>query len=188
MKRSQLNHYLTAAQACFTAHGWALPPKPRWDACDFGHGDLAREGLILINLAEEPEYCEKLMYAQKGMLTLQHCHRQKKEDIICRWGRLRIRCWPSANGAGNVTLKVTGEPRTVAAGAPIDLAAGERVTLEPGVFHEFVPLSDECIIGEVSTANNDVDDNVFAQAGIARFPTIIEDAPVTIRLLSERGA
>ena len=35
------------------------------------------------------------------------------------------------------------------------------MTLVPGVYHEFYPLSDECIIGEVSTANDDLHDNFF---------------------------
>jgi len=69
MKRSEINALVEAANACFTAHGWALPPRPRWDVTDFGLGDWRRFGLVLVNLAEEPEYCEKLMYARQGMTT-----------------------------------------------------------------------------------------------------------------------
>ncbi len=35
------------------------------------------------------------------------------------------------------------------------------MTLVPGVYHEFYPVSAECIIGEVSTANDDLHDNFF---------------------------
>jgi D-lyxose ketol-isomerase len=93
MKRSTINALIRSAQACFLAHGWTLPPKPRWDVTDFGLGDWQQFGLVLVNLAEEPEYCEKLMYARKGMKTPAHCHRKKKEDIICRWGKLAVQVW-----------------------------------------------------------------------------------------------
>ncbi|MFM8655859.1 MAG: D-lyxose/D-mannose family sugar isomerase, partial [Chthoniobacterales bacterium] len=66
MKRSQINGIYREAVACFERHGWALPPEPRWDITDFGLDDFDRYGLVLINLAEEPEYCEKLMYARVG--------------------------------------------------------------------------------------------------------------------------
>jgi D-lyxose ketol-isomerase len=90
MKRSEINSLLQSAWRCYEAHGWALPPNPRWDITDFGLGDWRRYGLVLVNLAEEPKYCEKLMYAQKGMTTPAHAHGKKKEDIICRWVRLAV--------------------------------------------------------------------------------------------------
>ena len=90
MKRSDINRLIKTAQLRFHEHGWALPPKPRWDVTDFGLGDWKASGLVLINLCEEPEYCEKLMFALKGMKTPAHTHLRKKEDIICRWGELEI--------------------------------------------------------------------------------------------------
>ena len=82
MKRSAINHLIRQAEQCFSTHDWALPPNARWDVTDFGLGDWQTSGLVLVNLAEEPEYCEKLMYAKCGMTTPAHCHRRKKEDII----------------------------------------------------------------------------------------------------------
>ena len=93
MKRSEINSLLRSASECYRAHGWALPPNPRWDTTDFGLGYWRRYGLVLVNLADEPEYCEKLMYAQKGMTTPAHAHAKKKEDIICRWGKLAVQVW-----------------------------------------------------------------------------------------------
>ena len=93
MKRSEINQLIRSAESCYRTHEWALPPRPHWDVTDFGLGDWRRFGLVLVNLAEEPEYCEKLMYAQKGMTTPAHTHRKKKEDIICRWGRLAVQVW-----------------------------------------------------------------------------------------------
>ncbi len=189
MKRSAINDLVRSAQACFREHGWALPPKPRWDVTDFGLGDWQRFGLVLVNLAEEPEYCEKLMYARKGMTTPAHCHHRKKEDIICRWGKLAVQVWaglPAESENKSFSLPVNHEPVRMQSGDVVMLEAGSRVTLVPGVYHEFYPVSDECIIGEVSTANDDLHDNFFVNRDIGRYPGIEEDETATVRLLSER--
>ncbi len=188
MRRSEINALLRAAESCFRAHHWALPPSPRWDVTDFGLGDWRRHGLVLVNLAEQPEYCEKLMYALAGMTTPSHCHQRKKEDIICRAGELHVRAWPAlpAECAGRAfTLLVNGSGRELVAGEEITLRAGERVTLPPGVYHEFTPTSDECILGEVSTANDDQNDNFFLDSNVGRFPQVVEDEPRTWRLVSD---
>jgi D-lyxose ketol-isomerase len=59
------------------------------------------------------------------------------------------------------------------------------VTLVPGVYHEFYPVSEECIIGEVSTANDDLHDNFFVNPRVGRYPGIEEDEPPIWRLISE---
>jgi D-lyxose ketol-isomerase len=189
MKRSAINFLTEAACACYLTHGWALPPRPRWDVTDFGLGDWKKHGLVLVNLAEEPEYCEKLMYAQKGMTTPAHTHEKKKEDIICRWGELAIQVWgatPNKSEGKKVEVPVNHEARSFPSGAIIELQAGSRVTLVPGVYHSFFPLSEECIIGEVSTANDDLHDNFFANPDIGRYPGIEEDEPALVRLISEK--
>ena len=124
MKRSTINALIRSAQACYQAHGWTLPPKPRWDVTDFGLGNWQQFGLVLVNLAEEPEYCEKLMYARKGMTTPAHCHRKKKEDIICRWGKLAVQVWaglPSESRDRRFTHP--GESRT----ASSQVRSGDRI-------------------------------------------------------------
>jgi len=184
MKRSEINALVRAASNCFAAHGWSLPPNPRWDVTDFGLGDWRANGLVLVNLAEEPEYCEKLMYAQRGMTTPFHTHRVKKEDIICRWGRLRI----DLRGEGMLPLKLNGDACEVASGFTVILNAGERITLFPGVYHAFVPETDECVLGEVSTANDDLNDNFFTDARVGRFSQIEEDEAPTVRLVSDGAA
>ena len=191
MKRSAINRACHDALACFARHHWNLPPSPRWDVTDFGLGDFGHFGLTLINLAAEPEYCEKLMYARHGQTTPCHTHARKKEDIICRNGELALRLWPAKPGSAvnlSATLMVplNGEPTPVPTGGLFPLAAGSRVTLVPGVWHEFQPLSEECIICEVSTANDDQRDNLFLNPEIGRFPSIDEDEPAAFRLLSEK--
>jgi D-lyxose ketol-isomerase len=188
MKRSEINSLIRCASQCYSTYGWALPPNARWDITDFGLGDWRRFGLVLVNLAEEPEYCEKLMYAQKGMTTPAHAHKKKKEDIICRWGKLIVQVWahePATSAEKTLTIPVNHEEQKFVSGAIIEVEAGSRVTLVPGVYHEFVPLSDECIIGEVSTANDDLHDNFFVNPDVGRYPGIEEDEAPVLRLISE---
>ncbi|MFN3684631.1 MAG: D-lyxose/D-mannose family sugar isomerase, partial [Fimbriimonadaceae bacterium] len=83
-------------------------------------------------------------------------------------------------------LKVNGEWRTFQPGEQIVLEAGHRITLTQGVYHRFWPESDECIIGEVSTANDDEHDNFFADPEVGRFPGVEEDEPPLVRLVSDR--
>ena len=191
MKRSEINSLIRSATRCYRDHGWALPPNARWDITDFGLGSWRRFGLVLVNLAEEPEYCEKLMYAQKGMTTPAHAHRKKKEDIISRWGKLAVQVWagdPAKSAGQSLRIPVNHEEREVSSGAIIELEAGSRVTLVPGVYHEFYPLSDECVIGEVSTANDDLHDNFFVNPDVGRYPGIEEDEVPILRLISEKTA
>lgn len=185
MKRSEINAARREATACFALHGWVLPPAPRWDITDFGLGNFPRSGLVLINLADTPEYCEKLMYARARQVTPLHTHRKKKEDIACRYGRLAFELWPGlpekTKRDREIVLHRNGQPYTVRAGTPFTLEAGERITLVPGVYHAFWPESAECIIGEVSTANDDATDNYFADPRIGRFPEIEEDEPISLQ-------
>ena len=190
MKRSQINEIYLEATACFARHGWALPPEPRWDITDFGLGNFEQFGLVLINLAEEPEYCEKLMYARVGQTTPLHTHARKKEDIICRHGSLMLELWSghpgkTERGAG-FSIRVNGASRQFCSGEILTLHAGERITLTPGIYHAFWAGSPDSIIGEVSTANDDSNDNFFVNPDVGRFPEVEEDEPALICLLSDR--
>jgi D-lyxose ketol-isomerase len=191
MKRSEINQALKAARRCFQAAGWALPPRPRWDVTDCGLGHFAKIGLVLVNLAEHPEYCEKLMYARRHQVLPLHTHRRKKEDIICRAGRLAIEIWkghPQRTRKGAAFyLWRNGENVKVRSGQVLLLEAGERVTIVPGVYHAFWPENREAIIGEVSTANDDAHDNFFTDPRIGRFPLIEEDEPPVARLCWEKS-
>lgn len=183
MKCSELNAARREAVACFERHGWALPPVPQWDITDFGLGEFNRHGLVLITLANEPEYCEKLIYARPRQVTPMHTHRKKKEDIICRHGRVAFELWPvrpdPAQRGREFPVNRNNQPHVVRAGETFTLEAGERITLVPGVWHAFWAESVDCIIGEVSTANDDLHDNFFLDPRIGRFPAIEEDEPPT---------
>jgi hypothetical protein len=191
MKRSEINRAYRQAQSCFKKYCWKLPPEPRWDITDFGLGEFAKTGLVLINLAEEAEYCEKLMFCRKNQVTPLHTHAKKKEDIICRQGKLAMELWaghPQKTAKGKkFNLKRNGKEIAVRSGEVIELAAGERATLTPGIYHAFWSASAECVIGEVSTANDDANDNFFVNPEIGRYPGIEEDARPLARLVSEKS-
>ena len=187
MKRSELNAILADARDIFERHGWALPPKPRWDLTDFGYNNFEKYGLVLVNLSELPEYCEKLMLTKQNQITLAHTHGSKQEDIISRFGTLAIQLWnnPEQKVGGTFTLLRNGEEVEVASGDTLYLSAGERVTLKPGIYHAFWSVGEYCVVGEVSTANDDVGDNIFVDPNVGRFPKIEDDVPAYAKLVSE---
>ena len=182
MKRSQINRAVQEAGEAFERHCWIMPPNPRWDVTDFGLGDFNAYGLVLVNLAEEPEYCEKIMYSKKNQITLRHFHKQKKEDIICRFGKCAV-CFFSEESS--VKVQVNGKREDIPVEKPFILEAGWRVTLEPGMEHEFYAESEYAIIGEVSTANDDTADNFFHNPDVGRFSEIEEDETPLVKLVSD---
>ena len=182
MKRSRINTAVKEATAAFEERHWALPPDPRWDVTDFGLGDFDKAGLVLVNLTEQREYCEKIMFAKRGQRTPMHHHGSKKEDIVCRWGKLAVKFKGETD---TVRALVNGEERKIPTAASLLLTAGERVTLFPGTDHEFWPESDYAIIGEVSTLNDDASDNTFENPDIGRFSEIDEDESALVKLVSD---
>ena len=88
-----------------------------------------------------------------------------------------------AEDKGGVVL-CDGIARPFAAGEVLLLAPGESVTLMPGDWHAFWGEGGDVLIGEVSTVNDDVTDNVFVEP-IGRFATIEEDEPPTHLLVSD---
>jgi D-lyxose ketol-isomerase len=182
MKRSEINGAVKQATRAFRKDGWALPPKPRWDVTDFGLGNFKKCGLTLINLAEEKEYCEKLMFVRKNQVTPIHYHAAKKEDIICRWGKLAIHL---VSKKPAIRVQVNGEMKSVSTKKPLVLKSGERITLTQRLAHEFWAASPYTIVGEVSTANDDKHDNFFADERIGRFSAIVEDEKPLVKLVSD---
>lgn len=184
MLRSEVNRIINNALICFNTNGWILPPAPKWDITDFGLNSFNAYGLVLVNLCEEPEYCEKIMYAVCNQVTPTHCHKLKKEDIICRFGSLALQLWNEKPNdmatSSSFLINKNCTPIKIQSGDIIVLNAGERITIPPGIYHQFYPLSDECIIGEVSTNNDDINDNFFVNPNVGRFPDIEEDTSVKV--------
>jgi D-lyxose ketol-isomerase len=161
-----------------------------WDITDYGQGRFEELGLFLFTVrngrAEDLTrgrgmlYAEKIMISRKNQLSPMHRHSVKAEDIINRGGgRLVLELFmPSADGSidreRQVDVPTDGMLRTLPAGGHLKLDPGESVTLLPGVWHSFWGEGDDVLIGEVSTVNDDLTDNIFADP-ISRFSKVEED-------------
>ncbi len=190
MKRSEINHALREAKEAFAQAGWALTLNPGWYVTDLGLGRFAHTGLVLVNHAEEPECCEKRMFSRFQQITLMPTHGCKKEGIICRRGLLTRELWAGPREktalATPIELHRNGSPFTARSAEPFPIAAGERVTLVPGRYDAIWAESEEgCVIGEVSTANDDAHDNFFTDPENGRFPHIEEDEPPLCPLIGD---
>ena len=161
-----------------------------WDITDYGQGDFDRLGLFLFTLrngeladlrrAGGMCYAEKLLISRRDQISPMHTHVLKAEDIINRGGAtLAVQLYGSdARGgldrkAGGI-VACDGMARTFAPGEVLRLDPGESVTLMPGDWHAFWGEGGDVLIGEVSTVNDDLTDNVFADP-IGRFSQIDED-------------
>ena len=79
-----------------------------------------------------------------------------------------------------------GVRHTVPAGARVTLSPGESITLPQGLYHAFWAESgdDAVLAGEVSSVNDDNEDNRFEEK-LPRFPEIEEDEPPLHYLCNE---
>ena len=171
-----------------------------WDITDYGQGQFAKMGLFLFTVRNGSEddlrrgggmcYAEKIMISRHDQLSPMHRHIVKAEDIINRGGAtLALKLYNSdATGAickkTEVTVATDGLLRTQPAGAVLHLQPGESVTLLPGNWHAFWGEGGDVLIGEVSTVNNDLTDNIFAEP-IGRFADIDEDEAPLHLLVSD---
>lgn len=169
-----------------------------WDVTDFSSGDFSSQGLTLFTLRNKRisngsgGYAEKIMMVRDSQLTPLHRHHHKTEDIINRGssstGHLVIQLYPSTDDGqlANTPASVLcdGIQRQVEPGGLITLHAGESITLPPGVYHAFHAVNGEALIGEVSSLNDDMEDNHFLTP-LSRFPELIEDEPPTRLLCTE---
>jgi D-lyxose ketol-isomerase len=181
MKRSEVNRAILLAQHCFDRYCRPLPPAPRWEVTDFGLRQFAHFGLTYVRLAEGPDFCERLLYARKFQRTPAHCHHRKKEELVVQVGFLALQIWlpPGFSPPGFPgELIRNGRPCLVSSGEILTLEAGERLTLPPGVFHEFWPLSEECILSELALSGCEQKaDDFYRRSDIGLFNFIVEDEP-----------
>ncbi|HWJ74019.1 MAG TPA: D-lyxose/D-mannose family sugar isomerase [Kaistia sp.] len=179
-----------------------LDARLGWDITDFGSETFDELGLFLFTVRNgNPAdlatgrgmlYAEKIMIARQDQLTPMHRHNLKAEDIINRGGgTLTLELFmPDAEGnidrKAEVHVPTDGAMRTMPAGSKLRLDPGESVTLLPGVWHAFWGEGADVLIGEVSTVNDDLTDNVFAEP-IGRFAAIEEDEAPTHLLVADYG-
>jgi D-lyxose ketol-isomerase len=173
--------------------------KLGWDVTDFGLNDFAGKGVLLFTIRNGTlaqlasgtgkVYCEKILVCQPDQLVLHHYHKSKTEDIINRGGgRLEIVLhMADSNGKfsqEDVNTSLDGVRTTVRAGGIVMLEPGESITLEPYQYHQFRALDSTVLVGEVSTVNDDANDNFFL-APVGRFPKIEADEPAYRLLCTE---
>ena len=171
-----------------------------WDITDYGQRNYAGQGLFLFTLRNGSladlqngrgmVYAEKLLISKQDQLSPCHTHVIKTEDIINRGGAtLAVELYGSDDD-GNFaedrggTVICDGIARDFAPGEVLTFAPGESVTLSPGDWHAFWAEQGDVLIGEVSTVNDDVTDNVFREP-IGRFADIEEDVAPTHLLVSD---
>ena len=171
-----------------------------WDITDYGRGDFGACGLFLFTARNGDAadlkrgrgmlYAEKIMISRRGQLAPMHRHDVKAEDIINRGGgTLAIELLASDEDGrmdrrSRLRVPTDGIVREVEAGGILRLSPGESVTLLPGVWHAFRAEDADVLIGEVSTVNDDLTDNVFAEP-VSRFSEIEEDEPPYQLLVSD---
>jgi hypothetical protein len=85
---------------------------------------------------------------------------------------------------GQIIIFVDGVKTQVAPGEVLRLKPGQSVCYEPYLYHQFWGEDDHCIVGEVSTVNDDVKDNRFEDPK-GRFPQIDEDEDPECLLCNE---
>lgn len=171
-----------------------------WDITDYGQGRFDELGLFLFTLrngrlsdlqgGRGMAYAEKLLISRQDQLSPMHTHVIKAEDIINRGGATLVihLCGSDDHGQyaedrGGVVL-CDGVPRRYGPGEKLRLAPGESVTLMPGDWHAFWGEGGDVLVGEVSTVNDDLTDNIFVDP-IGRFAEIEEDVAPTHLLVSD---
>lgn len=171
-----------------------------WDITDYGAGEFEKMGLFLfttrngrlsdLQAGGGMAYAEKIMISRHNQISPMHRHIVKGEDIINRGGAtLAIEMFESgADGKidrnAPVIVHTDGIRRELAPGTLLHLTPGESVTLMAGNWHKFWGEGGDVLIGEVSTVNDDTNDNIFEEP-IGRFADIEEDEPPLRLLVSD---
>jgi D-lyxose ketol-isomerase len=171
-----------------------------WDITDYGQGRFDQMGLFLFTLrngllADLQRgggmcYAEKLLISRQDQLSPMHTHVVKAEDIINRGGATLVVELYGSDDQGRFApdrggqVRCDGIERAFAPGEKLKLAPGESVTLMPGDWHAFWGEGGDVLIGEVSTVNDDLTDNIFVEP-IGRFAEIEEDEAPMHLLVSD---
>ncbi|TXR47806.1 D-lyxose/D-mannose family sugar isomerase [Phyllobacterium endophyticum] len=177
-----------------------LQARLGWDITDYGQGKFDELGLFLFTTRNGNQedlkkgggmlYAEKIMISREKQLSPMHRHIVKAEDIINRGGGTLVLELFNSNPDGSVDeatdVEVATDGRIVRqkAGGLLKLQPGESVTLLPGNWHAFWGEGGDVLIGEVSTVNDDLTDNIFREP-IGRFSSIDEDEAPLHLLVSD---
>ena len=166
-----------------------------WDVTDFATGDFENVGLTAVTVRngnvkfDKKTYCEKIMMVRVGQVTPIHFHWKKMEDIINRaGGDLCMKLWKADAQEcltdEDVKIQIDGITTTIKAGEVLRLKPGESISFEPYIYHTFWAEGEPCMVGEVSTVNDDENDNRFYEP-LGRLSEIEEDEPKCQPLCNE---
>ena len=199
------NHFVLPPFADWTPDDWKRhgaeanelrAQRLGWDITDFASGNFGDVGLSVFTLRNglsasgtfSKVYAEKILYVRKNQVTPFHFHARKQEDIINRGGegsgRLVVQLHNSTEdkklAETPVVVFCDGVRREIDAGGTVTLGSGESITLPPGLYHTFHAVESDALIGEVSSLNDDDNDNFFLEE-FPRYPELIEDeAPLRL--------
>ena len=192
--------YLSPEALKAADHAQIKARRMGWDITDYGEEDFDKMGLFLFttrnglngDLGKRSAmlYAEKIMISRQDQLSPMHRHDLKVEDIINRGGAKLVLKLYMADAAGEidheaeVAVMVDGMVRKLPAGGLLKLEPGESVTLFPNNWHAFWGEGGDVLIGEVSTVNDDLTDNIFAKP-IGRFANVEEDEAPLHLLVSD---
>lgn len=170
-----------------------------WDVTDFGSGEFEQIGRTLFTLRNgivghprfDKPYAEKLILDPEGQRAPAHYHKQKREDLINRFGgNLLCEMYGVAEDGRSradhaLEVQVDGQTRRISAGELIRLEPGQSLCIPPRTVHQFwgevgtgfvIDGVGYTVSGEVSSVCDDRGDNYFLD-DMVRFPEIVEDEP-----------
>lgn len=192
--------YLSPNELKASDHAEIKARRMGWDITDYGQGNFDDLGLFLFTTRNGLShdlgkisamlYAEKIMISRDRQLSPMHRHDLKVEDIINRGGGTLVLELFTADADGaidrstDVSVMVDGMMRRLPAGGHLKLDPGESVTLFPNNWHAFWGEGGDVLIGEVSTVNDDLTDNIFEQP-IGRFSNVEEDEAPLHLLVSD---
>lgn len=173
-----------------------------WDLTDFGQGAFDETGQLLFTLRNGTVedlrrgsgmcYAEKAMVSRREQIVPLHRHLTKGEDLINRGGGTLAVKLHGSDGQGHVDYRTElvvvsdGLNRRLPPGGVLRLAPGESVSLPPGLWHAHWAEGADVLVGEVSTVNDDITDNIFRDH-VGRLGPIEEDEPPRLLLVSDYG-
>lgn len=178
-----------------------------WDVTDFGSKDFKNTGRILFTLRNgklnsetyPKEYAEKLLIDPEHQRAPAHFHRSKREDIICRRGgnilvQLTKVGTDEKPSLKKFTVQKDGCTLQLSPGDIVRLKPGESINIPPRTIHQFwgeegtgykMEGIGYTLSSEISSVCDDLNDNVFLDSYVARFPVIEEDVERKYYLCNE---
>ncbi|MCK4249216.1 MAG: D-lyxose/D-mannose family sugar isomerase [Candidatus Omnitrophica bacterium] len=177
--KKEYNAACRRARKFFKKAGIILTPeeKKRIEIADFGLGDLAHVGLIILTYINTKRCCAKELVLFPGQTCPEHCHpsavgeQGKEETFRCRWGKVYLYM------SGRKTSKTRAKPprdreKYYTVWHEIVLNPGEQYTLKPDMLHWFQAGRCGAVVSEFSTTSRDECD-IFSDPEIERSTKVV---------------